>query len=127
MPIQPAPRPADTCQDVPLKHWFRILAVHPFALVIVAVAASYCLAWKASPGADTADDVWPLLYVLALSPVLSAVLTGRMLRGSSTSRLARSGLIVLSLAVGAAVAFVGVLPWYDAIEIACQGRYECPL
>jgi hypothetical protein len=80
------------------RSWLRILLVHPFALVLVAVVASYYLAWKASPGADTADDVWPFLYLLALAPLVSILLTS-----------------------------LGVVLWFDAIGIACQGRYECPL
>jgi hypothetical protein len=112
---------------MPLRRWLRLLVIHPLALVVVAVAPSYFLAWKASPGADTADDVWPFLYLLAISPLLSTLFTGRMLLHSSVSARARAALVVLSLGAGIAAAFVGVVLWYDAIEIACQGRYECPL
>jgi hypothetical protein len=109
------------------RSWLRILLVHPFALVLVAVVASYYLAWKASPGADTADDVWPFLYLLALAPLVSVLLTGQMLLRSSTSSRGRARLIVLYFVVGVAAASLGVVLWFDAIGIACQGRYECPL
>lgn len=68
-----------------------------------------------------------MLYVLALSPVASGVLTSSSLRKLLLPRHARAALVGLSVIVGAAAAVGGFFLWYDAIEIACEGRYECPL
>lgn len=104
--------------------WTRILVVHPVALVVPAVVLSYLLALR---GERHADDVWPVLFLILLSPLASAGLTIRFLRPLGLSRRTRDGLVALSLAAGLAAAFVGVLLWWDAIEIACENRYECPL
>lgn len=109
---------------VSTRLWARALLVHPLAVVVPAVLLSYALAQE---GESRVGDVWVLLYALALAPVASAVLTYVMVRKPRLPRHARGTFVALSFAAGVAAAVGGVFLWNDAIEIACEGRYECPL
>ena len=105
--------------------WLRILVVHPVALVGPDVVLSYLLATGKDD--EAVSNVGVMLYVLALAPLAAAMLTWAMLRKRDVSRPARSRFAALSFVFGVGVAFLGFLLWLDAIEIACNGGYECPL
>jgi len=104
--------------------WVRVLFVHPVALVLPAVVLSYSFAQQ---GESRLEEVGLMLLLLASAPLVSALLTYVALRNWLLPRHARGAFAALSFVAGLAVAFGGFFLWYDAIEIACEGRYECPL
>jgi hypothetical protein len=105
--------------------WLRTLIVHPLALVAPAVALSSVLA--RGKDSTATSDVWVMLYVLALAPILSTVLTLAMLRSKRMSRHQKANFVVLGFGAGIGAAVLGAVLWWDAVGIACDGRYECPL
>jgi hypothetical protein len=104
--------------------WLRIGFLHPVVPVVLLVALSDALG---RGGQVNVDTVFLLGLVLLVTPLVSAVATGVTVRRVAVSGAAKAGMVSVTLVVGIVAAFVGSFAWADAMEMACEGRYECPM
>jgi hypothetical protein len=104
--------------------WARAAIVHPLLCVSPWVVIAQLLARR--DGSELTDISWAL-PVAELSALVSFVWTLATTIDRPLSRRARVGMTLVGMAGSFAAAVLGLIGWLDAADVACHGRYECPI
>lgn len=104
--------------------WFRAAVLHPFALVAPLVLVCRLLAGR--EGSELSDVSWGL-WLIQLAAVASFLWTRRLLARRELTPRTRALVTLAGAAGSAAGSVLGLLGWLAAADVACHGRYECPV